>query len=206
MADCSPAALDQVLRKPGELRRVSTLGNERAQIALDIHAVVLPAVIEIPGRFDPRSRIVRIDQRLGKWPPGNIILQCPVRGEAGLIGVLLGRRQIIGVGRVMARGRNVKLDFRKIKLVNIARRQEGAQLLQVSLSQNIALSELGKCGQIRANPLLDIFPSGQTLTLRVDVGCQHDAQHERDQYATHGKSRSAHGFCFLPELLLLPPA
>ena len=67
----------------------------------------------------------------------------------------------------MARGRNMKGDFRKIKLVNIARWQEGTQLLQIGLSQHISFFELGQRGQIRADPPLDIFPSGQTLALRV---------------------------------------
>ena len=102
---------------------------------------------------------------MGKRSPGNIVLQRAVCGEAGLIGVLLGRSQIIGVGRVMARGRNMKLDLGKIKLVNIARRQEGPQLLQVGLSQHISLFELGQRGQIGADPRLDIFPRGETLTL-----------------------------------------
>ena len=52
MTDGSASALNQVLREAGQARAAAALGNERAQIALDIHAVVLPAIIEVPGRFN----------------------------------------------------------------------------------------------------------------------------------------------------------
>ena len=180
VADDAPAALNQVFGKAGQFGCASALGDQRTEVTFDVHAVVLPAVVEVPGGFEPRGRIVRIDEGAGERPAGDVVFQGAVVGQAGLHRILLGRRHVRLVRGVPARRRDVKLDFGKIEFVDVPRRQEGPELVEVDLLQHVAFLELRKGIEIRSEPLLDVVARRQRASLRMGVrGAEDQAERER---------------------------
>src|SRR5206468_2063756 len=76
---------DQIRGKARQRGSGAAPGQQCAQVASDVHAVELPAVVKVPRRLEPGPGVAGVNQSLGEWAPGYVTFECAVLGQARLV-------------------------------------------------------------------------------------------------------------------------